>query len=113
MWAMTSPRAVNLIALPIRFVSTCFNRPGIAEEQIRYVRANVAGELQAFLLRADAESLHQILDGVPQRERDPLETEPARLDFREVQDVVDDREQRVGRSRDGVDVLALLGGQPR
>jgi len=73
----------------------------------------VAGELQAFLLRADAESLHQILDGVPQRERDPLETEPARLDFREVQDVVDDREQRVGRSRDGVDVLALLGGQPR
>ena len=56
--------------------------------------------------------LGRILDHViAQVELDLLEVELAGLDLGEVQDVVDDCQERVRRSPDGLGVLALLVGQ--
>ena len=93
----TSPRSVNLIALPTRFMSTCRSRPGSPTSRVRHVGADVAGELEALLLRAQREHLHRVVDRVAEPKADVIELELARLDLREVEDVVDDVEQRLGR----------------
>ena len=46
-------------------------------------------------------------------ERPPVEVDPAGLDLREVEDVVDDREEGVAGGPDRVDVVALLGVERR
>ena len=51
---------------------------------------------EAFLLRPHGERLDDVVDRVGQRERDRLELDPPRLDLGEVEDVVDDGEQRLG-----------------
>ena len=73
----------------------------------------MARELQALLLSPIGERLHQLFDGVAQRKRNLLELQLARLDFREVQDVVHDGEQRLRPLSDGPDVFALFDGELR
>ena len=55
-------------------------------------------ELQALRERARREDLDGLLDGVAQAEFDAFELELARLDLGEVQNVVDDLQQRFGRA---------------
>ena len=51
---------------------------------------DLAAQLESLGARAQRQDLDRLLDDLAQRELDVLELELARLDFREVQDVVDD-----------------------
>ena len=106
-------RVVNLTALPTRFSSTCRSRPGSPSSDLRNVGDDVAGELEAFFGGAERQQLRGVADRLAQIELGVLEVEPPRLDLREVQDVVDDLEQRLGRRLDRRQVLPLLGREPR
>ena len=103
-----APLAVNLIALPTRFDSTWRTGP-----DRRRSRSGTSGWMShissspfSSALTASGFSclLHQLAD----RERNRLELELARFDLREVEDVVEDREQRIGRRLDRHQVVALM-----
>ena len=84
----------------------------IAAQARRNLRVDAAGQLDAFLVRPFGEQFHRALDRVAQVEVDGLERELARLHLREVQNVVDDVEQRLGAVADRLDVFALLLRKP-
>ena len=109
----TSPFSVNLTALPTRFVSTCRSRPGSPRERVRHVVPDQAQELEPLGVRGLGEGAEHLAHGAPQVEVDLLEVDAAGLDLREVEDVVDDLEQRPPRLVDHLGVLALLGGERR
>ena len=60
-------------------------------------------------MRLEGERLDGLLQAAPQVELGAVEIELARLDFREVQNVVDDGHQGIRRTLDHAQVLALLG----
>ena len=82
---------------------------GVAEHARRDLARHVGGELQPFAAGVDRERLQRVAQRVARAEGDRFELELSRLDLREVEDVVDDREQGVRRGLDRLDVLALLG----
>ena len=57
---------------------------------------DLRGELEPFLGGANREQVHRFFDAFHEVERLVLDVESARFDLREIQDVVDEREQRVG-----------------
>ena len=74
----------------------------IADERVGHVGRDAAGELQSLLIGARREQFDAVFDRVAEVKRRPLERQPARLDLRDIQDVVDDRHQRLGRFPGGV-----------
>ena len=110
----TSPCSVNLMALPTRLTRICRSRPGSPTSASGTSGGDVAGQLQPL---AGAARRASVLSVSPRQSRrsngDRLELELAGLDLGEVEDVVDDRQQRVGRRLDQFQVLALLGRQRR
>ena len=105
----TSPFSVNLIALPIRLVMTCLQAAGIAPQAPRQVRGKLAGQLDALVPGAFGEHVERPLHRLDEVEVERVERQLAGLDLREVEDVVDDRQQRVGRIADRLGELALVG----
>ena len=105
----TSPRSVNLIALPTRLTSTWRSRSGSPTSVPTQLRRDLAAELEAAVVGAHRERPQRVDQGVAQVEVDGVQLELARLDLGEVEDVVDHRQQRVGRLLDHLQVLALLG----
>ena len=94
----TSPRSVNLTALPTRLTRICRSRPDVADQRVGHVGGDVADQLEPLLVRAARASAVSASSSVSRSSNcDGLELEPARLDLREVENVVDDREQRLGR----------------
>ena len=94
----TSPRSVNLMALPTRLSSTCRMRSGVADRcRPGSVGRHVAGELEPLVVGARARAVFSAPRSSCSRrsKRHRLEVELARLDLREVEDVVDDRQQRL------------------
>ena len=85
----------------------------VAHEPVRHVGRDVAGELEALLVGLQRVRPERVAEGVPEAEGDALQIEPPRLDLREVQDVVQEREQRPGRELDGLEALALLAVELR
>ena len=90
--------SVNLMALPTRFRMICRRRPGSPTSASGHVGRDAARELQPLLIGARREQLDAVFDRVAEVERRAVEREAARLDLRDVEDVVDDRQQRLGRS---------------
>ncbi len=80
----------------------------IADDAFGHVRVDVSHQLEPFLVRLDGQRLEQIGDDIADREGHGLELELARFDLREIQDVVEDRQQRLGGALDGRQALALL-----
>ncbi len=74
---------------------------GIAAHRAGYVEFDGACEFQAFRMGPSGEDLDSFFHGFAQAEFDALEFEFARLDFREIQDIVDDLQQRFGGMRNG------------
>jgi hypothetical protein len=66
-----------------------------------------------FLCAATANIFAIGLDTLTRTELFRFEVQLARLDLREIQDVVQDREQGVGRAFGGRDFLTLLGAERR
>ena len=86
-------------------------RSGSPDDSVRHVGRDVEGELEALFVGAQRQRLHRIADAVVEIERDRLEPQLARFDLGEVENVVDDAEQRVGGRFDHPEVLALLDGE--
>jgi hypothetical protein len=76
-------------------------------------RIDLAVEFDALGLGAAGEYLNGLLDGVAQAEVDALQFQLARFDFGEVQDVVDDSQQRFRGPRYGLGQATLTRRQIR
>ncbi len=86
---------------------------GVAEDAPRHVGRDVGREREPFLARRGGEDVGRVLHRDDRGERRAVELHPAGFDLREVQDVVDDRQQRLGRVADGDRVLLRLVGERR
>ena len=105
----TSPRSVNLTALDSRLSRICRRRvtsPTIAAGHVAFEHV---GGVEVLLDRARGDEVERRLDAFAQVERLRLDVHAPGFDLGEVEDVVDDREQRVARIADGGDVVVLLG----
>ena len=69
------------------------------------------GQLDGLPFGQEGDAGHGRVDRVPEVERDFLHLDLLGLDFREVENVVDDRHERIGRRLDRFHVLALVGGE--
>ena len=69
--------------------------PGVADQRDRQVLVDRIDQLQALLGGRRRQDVERRLHGLAHDEGPRLEVDPAGLDLREVQDVVDDRQQRV------------------
>ncbi len=81
---------------------------GVAEQCGRQQRRLDEQELDALVVGAHAHEIAEIFEHVAEREPDDLDVELAGLDLGEVEDVVDDAEQRLGRPVDLLHVVQLL-----
>ena len=97
----TSPRSVNLTALPIKFVKIWRRRPGSPTSAVGRSAGNEASKLQAFAIGQVAESFCCFLHNDPQVERAALELNPSGFDLREIEDFVDNTEKCLGRTLRG------------
>ena len=73
--------------------------------------AEQIGQVEALLGGPGRHEVERPLDALAQIERLRLQLEPPGLDLREVEDVVDDGQERVAALADDLRVLALLVGQ--
>ncbi len=109
----TSPRSVNLIAFPSRFTITCRRRVGSPTTSMRHIGPDVAHEFQSFGGSAHRERPRRFLQVIAQAECRGVEFQLSRLDLREVQDVVDHRQQRIRRRLHHAQVFVLFRRQLR
>ncbi len=94
-----SPALVNLMALPIRLIRHCTDALRIADHLHRHVRMHVDDELQAFGRRLECQRRADIFHVAGQVHFDRIDVELAGLDLGEVENVVDDGEERIGARR--------------
>ena len=83
----------------------------VAHQRQRRVAVHQADQLQAFLVGRGGEHGQGVLEQIAQVERGAVEHQLAGFDFREVENLVDDAEQVVGRLFDGVQVIELARGE--
>jgi hypothetical protein len=100
---------VNLTALPTRLLTIWRRRPGIAPQMQRHFGPDEGGQFEALAVGLRGEQVHGVVDDFAQIEVDDVEVELAGLDLGEVEDVVDDDEERFAADADGAGELALLG----
>ena len=107
----TSPASVNLTALPSRFTSTWRKRVTSPFRPVGKSRIDQEGELEPLARRRLGDQVERRLDARAQVERMPLQLQAAGVDLREVEDVVDDAEQRLAARADDLGELALARRQ--
>ena len=83
----------------------------VTDDRGRGAVADQVREVQALLGGPRGHEVERALDALPQVERLGLELELPRLDLGEVEDVVDDGQERVAALTDDLRELALLVGQ--
>ena len=83
----------------------------IANQVVRHIWSHMNQELQTLFMGLESHHGHHIAEHVIQPERYVLDDQFVRLDFREVENIVDDAEQRGARTMDFGDIVALLGRQ--
>ena len=78
-------------------------------------RIDVGAEIQTAIAGARLQREKHLVDGLAQGEVDGLDAELARLDLREIEDVVDDAEQGIGRVAHHLEIAEalLLGFRPQ
>ena len=83
----------------------------IADEDFGDAVIHAVGKVEFLLRRLGRKQVQRFLEAGVQFERVMLQFEFARLDLREVEDVVDDGQQRVGAAAGGFDCTHSTGGQ--
>ncbi len=73
----------------------------------------IGHQLDMFLMCADREGLQCVTDGIPERERYPFQPQLPRLDLGEIQNIVDDDQQRFGGLAYGFEIAPLSEGEVR
>ncbi len=87
-------------------------QPGhVADQNLGDGVIHQAGQVEVLLRRLGRQQVQGLLDAGVELEGMVLQLELARFDLGEVEDVVDDRQQRVGAAAGGLDIIALLVGQ--
>ena len=86
---------------------------GVADQGVGHVRLHVADQLQPLLVGPHGQRPQGVADRRPQREVGRVQLQLAGLDLGEVEQVVDDAEQAVGRRLDRLQALPLVLGQRR
>ncbi len=102
---------VNFRALSSRLSSTWRILQRIADEIVRDGIRNLAIQGQALLARSHLERTHELADTASDPELGLIDRQLARLDLREIEDIVNDRQQRICRILHDFEVFALLGIQ--
>ena len=101
------------MALPTRFISTWRSRPASPTSASGHLLVHHGHQLEALVVRPLRQDVADALDRLAEVEVELLQLQPSRLDLGEVEDVVDDVEQRLGRDADGLGVALLLGRERR
>ena len=74
-------------------------QPGrISQQSIGCIRRNLTTEFEIFLVSLQAQGSDRVFQGIAQIEIDILEFHLARLNFREIQNVIDDGQQGARRN---------------
>ena len=94
-------QVVKNLAQPIR----------ISAQSGRHIGVDIQRKLDTLGVSGDAEGIDQCLGQLNQIKIEPLEHDSACREFREVQDVVDDREQQLAARSNDLDQAALFGSQ--
>jgi hypothetical protein len=81
---------------------------GIPEKKVGNRIGGVEGKLKTFLARTDRAGFQSFVEAFAKTERDGPDLELSGFDFREVQNVVDDRKQRFGGKPREIQMLALF-----
>ncbi len=79
----------------------------IADNVIRHVIFDIQRQLQPLIVGGVGQQSNHLIQRTAQREGDALEDQLARFQLREVQHVVDDGQQVIRRTLDGVQVVTL------
>ena len=106
----TSPSAVNFSALETRLRSTCATFDS-SERIGRQIAGRLEHQRHAIVVAQRAEHAAQRREQVLDRERIGVHDRLTGLDSREVEQVVDERKQRLGAVADVDDLALLLLGQ--
>src|SRR5437867_13337807 len=86
-------------------------QPGdVTNQRNRYSIIQLVSEVQLVLRGFGGQQFEGLLDASPEVEGMLFKIEFTRLDFGEIEDVVDDRDQGVGGTVDGFNEVALLVG---
>ncbi len=87
--------------------------PRIAAQQHRHVRIELPGQFEPLFRGAHGVEVGEVLKQRQEVEIDHLDGQLPGLDLRVVENVVDDRQQRIGAGADDAGVFALLGVERR
>ena len=104
----TSPRSVNLNAFDSRFFRICPSRCASVSIRSGAPGSTAVRQAQSLLLGDRLQRADERLDGARDRDRLGRELDLAGLDLRQIEDVVDEREQIVARREDRLRELDLL-----
>ena len=85
----------------------------VADQGVGHVRLDVPGQLQPLAVGPQGQGPQGVAQRVRKREVGRVQLQLAGLDLGEVEDVVDDGQQGLGRRLDHVQVLPLVLGQRR
>ena len=105
------PWTVNLTALETQVGQHLLEAEAVADDLPRRAALDERAQLEPLAARVLGQQLDGGVDRLGEVELGVLELELAGLDLRQVEDVVDDRQQRVARRADHPRVAALLLGQ--
>ena len=83
----------------------------IAHDGLGHISGDVESQLQALLSGAQCQHLRGVAHGFAQLELGVFQIQVPRLNLREVEDVVDELQQRFARRSHDAEVILLFGGQ--
>ena len=112
-WTITSPLCRELDRVREQVEQHLPEPSDVAHDSRRDALVDETAELDDVLRGARRDDRERLLDAFAEIERRSLQLEPARLDLREVEDVVDHAEQRVAARPDDLRELPLLRRQLR
>ena len=84
---------------------------GVPNNVVRHVVINQRHKVQVFAVGRRGEHNHDFFHNVPELEGNAIQDQLARLNLREIQNVVDDRQKNFGRLAYGAQMISLLAGQ--
>ena len=112
-WTKTSPFSVNLMRVAQQIHQHLPQPQRIALDRRRNAVVHLADQIEIFFGGLGGQQVERLLDARAQIKRPRVQFHLARLDFRKIQDVVDDRQQRFAAGVDGFQIAALVGRQRR
>ncbi|MNV49654.1 hypothetical protein D3C71_1416150 [compost metagenome] len=80
----------------------------ISANNVRHIESDFTGQRKTFLLRTRRDDIKRILDAVSQPEGAILKLAFSRLDLGQIQNVIDDIQQRIPALPNDLDIVLLL-----